>query len=360
MVLLSIRKYPTNDTWMLHKKIVSWFIWQSHLRSYLWDDSNNLARNIINIQVPVLKPRPMICGRNRYRITRKQQRMNSIFQNQSFPFYTSQQREANQRTMSQYYEEDDYSQRGNKQEERTSSIQIHITQPERYDDHIRNGRIDTGKSRISFSDPAQLYLWDNGNWLLQNQEQIPAEGNNITVTFPRLIEMERNIIHLRWPEKLLPIYSIRIQKREEEQKCSIPASNNELDYWTRKMKNLIVYTLIYSKQGATGETLTCPFFCRSGTFRPTDNTETLLRYAINGTPHASGTGTVTPAGSGGPHHVVTVTVRQKLWSNQWRWTIYLRLGDGDGAIGSHFVSNSTGNRRKRVTSTILCKSSNRK
>lgn len=297
------RKYPANDTWMLHEEDREKYdsYGRATLRSYLYrDDSNNWQGYKSTYKYQFETKDNEYVAETEYRIN-----SNGEFSTEPSHFRSHLLKGQIKETIDQYYE-DGVIVNGNKQEEGTSSIQITLPNPERYDDHIEMEEV-MESPEISYR---ASYIWDNGNWLLQDKNGFQQEGNNITVTFQvGDREMERNV-YTYDDQKRIVAY---IQYQDTEKRTEVAYSYNNDGLLDKKDENGIVTLYIYSKHEVTGiEKTTVSVLRIQGRSITTDSTETLLQvYSINGTLIASGTGTVTLPESG-IYIVVTDTVRQKV------------------------------------------------
>lgn len=297
------RKYPTDEAWKLYEEEREEYdsFGRATLRSYLYhDDSNNWQGYKSTYKYQFETKDNEYVAETDYRIN-----SNGEFSTEPSHFRSHLLKGQIKETIDQYYE-DGVIVNGNKQEEGTSSIQITLPNPERYDDHIEIEEVmESPETSYRAS-----YTWENGNWLLQNKNGFQQEGNNITVTFQvGDKEMERSV-YTYDDQKRIVAY---IQYQDTEKRIEVTYSYNNDGLLDKKDENGIVTLYIYSKHEVTGiEKTTVSVLQIKGRTITTDSAETGLQvYAIDGTLIANGTGTVTLPESG-IYIVVTDTVRQKV------------------------------------------------
>lgn len=297
------RKYPANDTWMLHEEDREEYdsYGRTTLRSYLYqDDSNNWQGNKSIYKYQFGTKETEYAEITNYRVN-----SNGEFSTVPSYFRSHLLKGQIKETIDQYYE-DGVIVNGNKEEIVTINAQLTLPDPERYNDPIEIEEV-MESTEISL---LSSYYWENGSWTAQQKYGFQQEGNNITITFQvGNREMERNI-YTYDDRKRIVAYT---HYQDTEKTSEVVYSYNNDGLLDKKDENGIVTLYIYSKHEVTGiEKTTVSVLQIKGRTITTDNAETLLQvYAIDGTLIASGTGTVTLPESG-IYIVVTDTVRQKV------------------------------------------------
>ncbi len=297
------RKYPANDTWMLHEEDREEYdsYGRTTLRSYLYqDDSNNWQGNKSIYKYQFGTKETEYAEITNYRVN-----SNGEFSTVPSYFRSHLLKGQIKETIDQYYE-DGVIVNGNKEEIVTINAQLTLPDPERYNDPIEIKEV-MESTEISL---LSSYYWENGSWTAQQKYGFQQEGNNITITFQvGNREMERNI-YTYDDRKRIVAYT---HYQDTEKTSEVVYSYNNDGLLDKKDENGIVTLYIYSKHEVTGiEKTTVSVLQIKGRTITTDNAETLLQvYAIDGTLIASGTGTVTLPESG-IYIVVTDTVRQKV------------------------------------------------
>ena len=297
------RKYPANDTWMLHEEDREEYdsYGRTTLRSYLYqDDSNNWQGNKSIYKYQFGTKETEYAEITNYRVN-----SNGEFSTVPSYFRSHLLKGQIKETIDQYYE-DGVIVNGNKEEIVTINAQLTLPDPERYNDPIEIEEV-MESTEISL---LSSYYWENGSWIAQQKYGFQQEGNNITITFQvGNREMERNI-YTYDDRKRIVAYT---HYQDTEKTSEVVYSYNNDGLLDKKDENGIVTLYIYSKHEVTGiEKTTVSVLQIKGRTITTDNAETLLQvYAIDGTLIASGTGTVTLPESG-IYIVVTDTVRQKV------------------------------------------------
>lgn len=297
------RKYPANDTWMLHEEDREEYdsYGRTTLRSYLYrDDSNNWQGNKSIYKYQFGTKETEYAEITNYRVN-----SNGEFSTVPSYFRSHLLKGQIKETIDQYYE-DGVIVNGNKEEIVTINAQLTLPDPERYNDPIEIEEV-MESTEISL---LSSYYWENGSWTAQQKYGFQQEDNNITITFQvGNREMERNI-YTYDDRKRIVAYT---HYQDTEKTSEVVYSYNNDGLLDKKDENGIVTLYIYSKHEVTGiEKTTVSVLQIKGRTITTDNAETLLQvYAIDGTLIASGTGTVTLPESG-IYIVVTDTVRQKV------------------------------------------------
>ena len=297
------RKYPANDTWMLHEEDREEYdsYGRTTLRSYLYrDDSNNWQGNKSIYKYQFGTKETEYAEITNYRVN-----SNGEFSTVPSYFRSHLLKGQIKETIDQYYE-DGVIVNGNKEEIVTINAQLTLPDPERYNDPIEIEEV-MESTEISL---LSSYYWENGSWTAQQKYGFQQEGNNITITFQvGNREMERNI-YTYDDRKRIVAYT---HYQDTEKTSEVVYSYNNDGLLDKKDENGIVTLYIYSKHEVTGiEKTTVSVLQIKGRTITTDNAETLLQvYAIDGTLIASGTGKATLPESG-IYIVVTDTVRQKV------------------------------------------------
>lgn len=298
------RKYPANDTWMLHEEVREEYdsYGRTTLRSYLYrDDSNNWQGHKSTYKYQFETKDNEYVAVTEYRIN-----SNGEFNTEPSYFHSHLLKGQIKETIDQYYE-DGVIVNGNKEEIITINAQLTLPDPERYNDPIEIEEV-MESTEISLR---SFYYWENGSWIAQQKYGFQQEGNNITITYQVDNREMGKKIYTYDDQKRIVAYT-HYQYTEKTSEVVLYSYNNDglLD---KKDENGIVTLYIYSKHEVTGiEKTTVSVLQIKGRTITTDSAETSLQvYAIDGTLIASGTGTVTLPESG-IYIVVTDTVRQKV------------------------------------------------